>query len=166
MANFLTYNGSYCLHEGHIGCGSIQDLKNKMVGNIAGNSDSGCTILFDEIIREFDSPRILLIVRDRQEVESSMDEVGLFWEGTNLLFDHLAVEIKRISETPGVMVCKYEDIDDRIEEIWNFCTGLPFDKRRADTIHGLHVVVDVMESIIKSQNNYSVTKELFKDKFL
>ena len=129
LANFFTSCGLYCYHEGINGCSSIAEYKRK----IGDDGDSGTGIvLFD---RFFPDAKKIVIEADGVRARQFSEQV--FGDTQEALIEDLK---DRLSEVGGLHV-KFEEIDQRIREIWAYITDKPFDGKRFELLRRLNVQV-------------------------
>jgi hypothetical protein len=131
LANFLTYDGQFCFHEGIDGCNSIEEYKEKVEGK--GDSNTGL-MLFD-FEEHFPDAKIIII---DSEIEKSV-KFGRDVYNANI---ELEMEIgkNRLDNIEGLHV-KLEDINSRLREIWEYVSDKEFNQDRADMLIKLDVQV-------------------------
>jgi hypothetical protein len=139
LANFLTYGPSFCFHEGVLlkhqkrvrtvldyrKLFSLYKTKYKYVGDA-----NTLALLKQKYV--IPGARVVIIERDKKEVESSVYGLG-----------HI-IEIPDLIEYPynDNIIIKYEEIDDNLKEIWKFCLpGLQYNIEREYLLKNLNVQV-------------------------
>jgi len=107
----------------------MTSLANAMSGDkkVYGNSDSAlCLTKFQEV---FKAPT-LIIERDREEVLESL--LNLF--GRHMIVIHLVdLMISHLRDLDGLRI-PFNEIDLRLEEIWQHCIGDGYDPERGNTM--------------------------------
>ena len=127
LAKFFTTDAIYCMHEGLNLYPDMTSLANAMSGDkkVYGNSDSAlCLTKFQEV---FKAPT-LIIERDREEVLNSLVELFGWHRQTS---DILDLMILRLRDLEGLRI-PFNDIDTRLEEIWQHCVGDGYDPERGN----------------------------------
>lgn len=130
MANFLTYDGNYCFHEGMNGCHSLAEYKRK----IMGCGDSGTGIMLIDIEKEFPDAKVLIIERDPRRAEEFARE---HFGEVDLTY------IKERLNKMGGMRVKFEEVKQNLESIWGYLIGTPYDSRRGELLCGLNIQVNL-----------------------
>jgi hypothetical protein len=130
LANFLTYDGSFCYHEGLNGCSSVEEYKQKL-GKHRGDSCTGLTYI--DMNKEFpDAPKLI--------VESSVEDSVEF--AKKIYNIDLSVEFQASSDKMKLikgMRVKLKDINNSLEEIWKYLIGTPYNKGRGDMLNNMEV---------------------------
>lgn len=130
LANFLTYDGNFCYHEGLNGCSSIEEYKEKL-GNNKGDSCTGLPLI--DLEGEFPEAPKLIIESDVQDsVEFAKNMYG--FDLTKELTDFKC----KMDSMKGMRV-KLENINDSLEDIWKYLIGTPYDKERGDMLSNMNV---------------------------
>ena len=111
FAAYFTACGYKCAHEGMNGCGSIKEYEKEME-SFDGNSDCGIAFL------PFDGNTVI-IERDKNEVKRSLSR---FFDDT----DVIDLSQERLDKLDGLRV-KFKDIDDKLQEIHEYCVGNTYD---------------------------------------
>jgi len=124
FSTFLTYKDKFCYHEGIDGCETIEDYKAKL-GTDKGDSDT-CLMLLDMNTLFPDAPKVI-IERDVQEcIESASKMLSVYINPEYFYFGR-----DRLDKIDGLRI-SYDDINDRLEEIWNYLIpDIEFDSKRA-----------------------------------
>ena len=152
LANFLTYNNHYCFHEGIDGCNNIYDYIEKL-GDSNGDASTGL-MLFDMNKQFPESPKVIIESDIKKAIDYSYKTYGYF--DSKYVYDLQ----DRLNQIDGLRI-KFDDIDDRLEEIWDYLIGTPFDKRRAEILKRLRIEIkdpfdfnmDSMDKLCHSVNS-------------
>lgn len=128
LANFLTTEKTFCYHDPLANMWSYRDVSSLKMDRITGVADTGLA-LFDLSI--FDCKK-LIIERSLNDVYASLDKFLPEVDLSNLNEKLYRIEGLRIG---------FDEINERLEEIWDYCTGLPFDALRADQLKNMNVQV-------------------------
>ena len=141
----MTDNGVFCYHEAIRGCADEQEYYSKIINNaeypILGDSSSSAPLMSIQVL--FPKAPIVIIERDPEDVLKSLD--NFFGRVTSQL-PMLNMLKTKIDSLVGLRV-KFDEIDDRLEEIWNYCLGgyIPFDSKRADMLKNFNVSIKMPE---------------------
>jgi len=130
LANFLTYDGLYCTHEGLNGFSSLAEYFDSF-GDNQGDSNTGLAIFpFEDYFADF---KKVIIDRDiKRAVEFSLDTYG--YDSTQIM-ENLN---SRLIGAEGLHIA-YDDIDSRLDEIWDHVTNKQFDETRAELLIELNI---------------------------
>jgi len=111
-----------CFHEGIEGCSTYSEYVNKL-----GDSGDSSSLLMYFPLREYfpDSP-LVIVERDIDDVCDSLENIGLF---DDRVYWVLKQAQGLLNKMDGVRV-DYNSLD--IKGIWEYLTGMEFDKKRAD----------------------------------
>lgn len=105
--------------------------------SVVGNSDSG--LVFTDFAKRFPGARTVIIHRDIDEVIESLIDGEIIDAGKRAEANTFLYEMTlRLEDTEGLHV-DFEEIDNRIEEIYRFCTGREPDPNRIRLFHNLKV---------------------------
>ena len=130
LANFLTYNGRFCYHEGVDGCSTITDYKNKL-GQDKGDSCTALMLL--NIHKEFPNAPVVVIESDiKRAVEFSKHTYG---KDLTKEFEMLKEKMRFIK---GLRIPLHA-INDSLEDIWSYLIGTPYDKERGDLLKNMNI---------------------------
>lgn len=137
LANFLTYNGNYCHHEGLNGCHTV----NSYIDKLQIDGDSGTGLMLIDIEKHFpDSPKVI-IERDIEDIIPWAHE-NYGDAGVKVLYD----QKEKLDKINGLRI-PFDDIDHRLEEIWVHLVGNGFDRQRADLLTKLNVQVNDIHDV-------------------
>jgi len=131
LANFLTYDGLFCYHEGTGGCHSIDEYKDK----IAGKGDSNTGLALFDFEPHFKDSKIVVI-------DSTIDRSVKF------AADVFNVDVKdsmkalknRLDNIEGLHI-DIKDINNRLSDIWEFIANSPMDYERANSLINMNIQV-------------------------
>jgi len=136
FAAYFTACGYKCAHEGINGCGSIMEYEEKM-DKYDGNSDSGA------MLYPFKG-KTVIIERDIDEVKKSLVRCFGDVEENNLIYSMK----RKLDKLKGLRI-KYNDIDDRLQEIHEYCVGNTYKSEVADMFKNMNITlkkIDVHEN--------------------
>jgi hypothetical protein len=136
LSVYFTAQGFFCYHDGLNGCKDIQSYRKKMLG-ACGDADSG--LLLIDVEKEFPDSKIVVIERSLKEVMQSLEDKF------NIHAPHLYKFHHKLFEYQNALHVKFEDIDKRIEEIFEFCVGQKPDKDIHDLISNMHIEINKFE---------------------
>ena len=130
LANFLTFDGLFCHHEGINGCSTMSDYAEK----IGKDGDSNTALAFFDIKDLFPDSKIIII-------DNSIDAAVAFGRKQgNDIRESMKAEKKILDSMDGLHI-DISEIDERLEEIWSYVTDKPFNKKRADMLKNFNVQV-------------------------
>lgn len=155
IANFLTYENSFCFHEGLMRISSVHGLK-KMFSEtgkkIVGNSDCGNILYVNLIKRHFDHARFVIINRDVEEVIRSLDEMEGFSD-TETVY-RADVTLKALRNETDALQIDYDDLgEEACRRLWDYCVGTPFDKTRWEMLDGIDMNIIPEKKVKQIQEN-------------
>jgi|TARA_R110002167_G_scaffold124945_4_gene304713 hypothetical protein len=131
MANFLSYDGAFCHHEGLVGCRTMTEYREK-VGAFGDSSTVGMLLNYEETYP--DAP-VLIIERG---TEAAIDF------GSRVLQADVSAEMQFLKEKmdkiEGMRV-DFDRIDDKLEDIWDYLIGTPYDGQRGSQLSKMNVQV-------------------------
>ncbi len=147
LANFLTFDGNFCYHEGINGCSDIKEYKEKMEGK--GDSNTG--LVFFKYQDYFPDVKTIIIDSDIN-VEFGKDVFNANTQSVEIM----RKAKKRLDGISGLHI-KLTDINIRLKDIWDYVSPKKFNKERADMLIKMNVqVVDPLDfdlDAIKSFNS-------------
>ena len=132
LSVFLTHGNAFCHHEAMNGCHSIEDYQAKMSlsgYDFVGNSDCGL-FLSPELI----NGPLIIIERDIDEVLHSL--VKLF-PGYDLR-SYISGIRDQIQQLNGLRI-PYNQLNDRLDEIWKYCIGEGYDRFYAENLKKMNI---------------------------
>lgn len=130
---FLT-DDQVCLHEGVI----YPDYEELLLNpNIDGDS----TTCYPMVKKYLTDEKVLIIERDIKECLKSSQKF------CNADTGRLEVLKDELDKAPGLRI-NYNDIDNRLEEIWGYCKGTYFNPLRAETMKRLNIQnIELMQKV-------------------
>lgn len=167
LSVLMTTGNSICFHEPSRDFESLDDMEGKFKSEshqYVGISDSGLGFLIGGIVKRF-NPRILIVERPIQEVEDSLNFIGL--PATNYC-ELLKAELDAVHDMPTIMRVPFELLKDKnvIQRIfWHLTPGMPFDEERYNALTWMNIQTDSRMTIEYGMKNKSKTCELMKDHF-
>lgn len=146
LANFLTYDHRLCYHEALSQCQSLAQYRQKLGTN---NGDSSTDLMFIDINALFPHAPVLVIENDgKKTADFIYREYGFY---SVEIIDFLKSKLQTVN---GKRI-HIDDIDNRLEEIWNYLIGTPFDCERAALLTGFNV----------QMKNTSIMTQMGKDQW-
>ncbi len=135
--------GISCDHELLMYCGSMQEVDERMTDLTHGNSEPNLGYFMDDFLATFRVP-VILINRDMDDVIVSCkkafeydpsEEVFIAQQGLQKLLD------PRLYPQELVLMVDYDEVDVKLEEMWEFVTTGPFPTAKADRMMDLNIQV-------------------------
>ena len=161
----LTYDKSFCWHEG-LSKESVESLFNGLDFPVVGNSDSTNLFLYREIMETYPEAKFVLIDRDIYEVYNSLVNLGLMTPRGADLLNRAEVIMDLLKDNYDVLSIPFNEIDNRLVEIWNYCTGLPVNEQRLKMLSSLRIEVDMnsyINNVLKSKNYKQILSVVLGD---
>jgi hypothetical protein len=144
LANFLTYENSYCFHEGFLGCKSVSTLYKRFEATgkpIVGNSDCGNILFIDELRETFPLSKLVIVERPIGEVIDELHEIGMMNCDPEVL-ELAAQELAFVKRSMNALVVDYKDLDENAcRHIWRYCIDTPFDETRWRMLDGMDIQI-------------------------
>lgn len=144
LANFLTYENSYCFHEGLLDCESVPWLHRlfEETGKpIRGNSDCGNIIFLDQLRKSFPDAKYVIVERPLGEVVDELHEIGLESFQPEVM-EYADSQLKLAKRTLDALTVNFHELDESAcRQIWRHCIGTPFDESRWRMLDGLDVQI-------------------------
>lgn len=131
LANFLTYDDLFCYHEGVNGCKTINEYKEK----IKGKGDSNTGIMLFDFENHFPDAKFIIIDSD---IEPSIN-FGRNVFNTDIEHE-MSVCKNRLDNINGLHI-NLADINNRLDEIWDYVSTKKFNADRADMLINLDIQV-------------------------
>ncbi len=131
LANFLSYDGHFCFHEGINGCHSMNEYKEKLNGN--GDSCTGLMLL--DIERHFpNAPKVIIESDPQTSIDFMKDVYGM--DDPQYIYD-LQDKLNKLS---GLRI-HFDEINENLEVIWNHLIGTPYHFKRGEMLVKLDIQV-------------------------
>ena len=131
FAAYFTATGHKCAHEPFAKCDSEHEVESAISG-YEGISDSFMVFM------PFKGKRVI-IERDPDLVKKSLfDAFKTDIDVTDYMIDYA---IENMRSTDGLKV-RFEDIDDRLKEIHEYCVDTPYDEDIGNLFKGLNIQVN------------------------
>lgn len=121
LANFLTYQDSICLHD-PLAQMNFKELEERFTGKRFGIADTSLLYLDAAYLNRIDCKR-LIIHRNLRDVRKSLG---------------IDIQYVDLNDVDGLHV-DFEDINNRIEEIWEYCLGYTFDAERFKLLKDMNI---------------------------
>ena len=142
FANWFTTGPIRCLHDGTMGLESLAQYYNRLQhvpAPIVGDANSAIPFFWDQLAERYNNPPIVLIVRPVDEVMAFGKKIGrIDW------ILPLKEAIEDLSLHYPVKVVPYYEIEDRLQEIWEYCVGQhTYDEDRTEMLSKLNVQADI-----------------------
>ena len=153
LANFLTYGDVTCTHEGLNGCRTLLEYKRQFKDN-SGDSNTGLAIFdFESLFSDF---KLIIIDSD---IRRSVEFARKIYRAD--IYGQMVKMKKRLDSLEGLHVALH-DIDDRLEEIWDYVSRYQFNEQRAAQLISLDIQVrdpffidrDASQELLRNTKNY------------
>jgi len=133
LANFMSYDGYCCHHEGSNNCYTLEEYKAKL-GPCTGDANTGLILI--DIKKHFPTSKIVII-------DSTIDEaVGYGQKTYKANFTKGLYEMKLKLDTLEGLHIPLIELDDYLEVIWDYITsGVPFNPQRTELLKRLDIKV-------------------------
>ena len=131
LANFLTFDGNFCYHEGMAGCRNIDEYKEKLGDD--GDSSTGL-MLFNMNVEFPKAPKIIIEGDIEKAVQYAYKTYGYYDPS---YMHYLDIRMKEIA---GMRI-KVEEIDEKLPLIWAHLIGTPFDKKRGELLKNMRIEI-------------------------
>ncbi len=142
FANYFSTGDVFCYHEAMNNVTCKEDYWARMncpASVHVGNSDCGLYMG-----GYTDGAPLVIIERDIDEVDDALIKQG--FPGCRAMLEE---SLKALNEMTGLRVL-FDTINERLEEIHQFCVTTPFDERRADQLINLKVELTEIIPDVKS----------------
>lgn len=147
LANFFTYNNSFCYHEATRFCTSMDDLKELMHNHSAeniGNADPAMLYIMNDAIQAFPDAKIVLIEREIHETIDSFIDFYTSYEYKSIQewIESLYEIMERIKQKYEVLTVRHDKLNqmEECKKIWDYL--LPdeeFDEKRWSLLDELYI---------------------------
>lgn len=136
LANFLTYGDLFCHHDGLEGVSSLEEYRDK----VTGKGDSNTGLVMFNFKKHFPDAKVIII-------DSSIDASVKFIKEHYSVDSHNEMTFmkKKLDSFEGLHIA-YEDINERLQDIWEYVSDEPFDKERAKMLLKLNIQINELPS--------------------
>lgn len=164
LANFFTYNNSFCFHEATRFCSNMRDLKDMMdsheAGNL-GNADPALLYIMDDIKKSFPRSRILLVERELHEtIDSFIDFYTSYaYKSIQEWIESLFEIMEHIKKKYEVKSVAHDDLNqmETCRDVWEYLVpGEPFDVKRWNLLDELYI-----NKLIDKHSTHVMKKSLY-----
>jgi len=147
LANFFTYNNSFCYHEATRFCANIQDLNELMRSHEAGNigdADPALLYLMDDLKKIFPHSRVVLVERELHETIDSFIDFYTSYEYKRIQewIEGLFEIMEQIKQRYEVKTVAHDDLNhmETCREVWEYLLPEePFDVKRWNLLDELYI---------------------------
>lgn len=134
LANFFTSGDVFCYHEALNGCHSADDFKEKMSLSRTHVGNADCGLPFVPFQKWYPEANTVIIERPVSDVLTSLCKL---FPGTDVSAVVYAAK-ERMDTLQGLRV-PFDEIDERLEEIWDYCVGDGFDQHRSEMLKQMRI---------------------------
>lgn len=163
LSVFLTYENSYCFHEGLVECESVSALPRLFAATgkpVVGNSDCGNILFLDELRETFPDAKFVIVERPLAEVVDELHHMGLNNFDPETI-EYAAHELTLARRTLDALLIDYRDLDENVcRHIWQHCIGTPFDESRWRMLDGLDIQIILSKKLAAIRRNGSNLESL------
>jgi len=148
LANFLTYDGSFCFHELCRKTTNVHEMKLLLSYpkyKHVGTSDCALSYYFDKLIEMLDEWKLIVIDRNLDDAINSLDKIGLKTKESIEKVLEAHNRNKYMMKKHEHLLIPFEALNKQIacEKIWEYCTGTKMDKVRFDELNILDIEVNM-----------------------
>jgi hypothetical protein len=141
----------FCSHEGVSRYRSPKEYISAteyMPYDYIGDSNTLLVLKYNELVKSQD--KVVVVLRDiNDSVESSMkwlDKQGISDKSLHKVLLEKYTEYDKTIRSIYALQVRFEDIDDRIEEIWDYCIGEYYDPVRVEEYKKLNIQTTITMS--------------------
>lgn len=161
LSNFMTYGGSFCYHEGIAYAkdyqGYLASFENEAYICMGDANTAG--ILFADKPDFRDIPKVVI----HRPIDQIIPELHKMFDCPDNLEDSLEKQQAFLMMQPGLHL-DFNEIDNNLKEIWDFCTGLPFDEKRAHELKNMNIQIKDLSFLLDMPLVKSLSGELNRAK--
>ena len=147
LANFFTYNDSFCFHEATRFCTNMQDLKSLMQSHQAGNTgnaDPALLYIMNDLKTYFPRSKVVLVERELHETIDSFIDFYTSYEYKHIQdwIENLFEIMERIKNKFEVKTVAHDALNkmETCKEIWEYLLPEePFDEKRWTLLDELYI---------------------------
>lgn len=154
LSKFLTYGITTCIHEPSLYLKNDEDLVRFVTTQNQGGADTGMAMILDKIIAIEPMPAITLVLRDRNDVEQSLGEIGLLSDESKRILDRIGFGLSR-AERMGFPTIQFDALHDEktCADLFRRCVGSEMPKPWFGIWKNKNVVCDTQDIIYKIRRN-------------
>ncbi len=152
LANFLSYDEMTCTHEGINGFRTLEEYRNSFTPNM-GDANTGLALFkFERYFKDFKK-----VIIEREADHAIRYSKEMFGLESDVAMTTIRDRLKRIQ---GLHI-PFDEIDSRLEEIWDYVSPAQFNEKRAEMLIGFDVQVrdvfnydvDAMKAIFANEKS-------------
>jgi len=160
LANFLSYGGRECRHEGTATMTSFEEVLETLRAGV-GLSDTMLGLRAEDIAASLPRTRMVIVRRKTEDVRASMARIG--FPMTSPFLDHLAAALERASWLRHAIVVRFEELNDFETCDWLFrhCLGNALTMPWWDLWSGVNVQTDAKSVIDAGTKNMAGLRAMY-----
>lgn len=152
LANFLSYDEMTCTHEGINSYRTLEEYRNSFTPNMGDANTGLCLFNFERYFTDFK-----IVIIEREVGHSIQFAKKMFGLESDVAMTTIHDRLKRLR---GLHI-PFEDINSRLEEIWDYVSPAQFNEKRAKMLIGFDVQVrdvfgydvDAMKAIFANEKS-------------
>ena len=137
LANFLTYGAVTFHHELISEVTGVDDFINRLRDPNVGNADCLQSAYMDKILMEIGPRPIVIIQRDVLESIKASKAAGFGDLSKTIIW--LDAELAQLRETHNCLLVEYNEINQKIRQIWDYLRGDEFPEERWEALKYMKV---------------------------
>ena len=150
LSVFLSTSDVLCFHEGLDGCFTMQQYKQK----VSGKADSNTALIFFDIRKHFPDTKVIVINSSLEKAISfGKEEYG------EDVTDALTSAQEKIRKLDALHI-DFDDINERLQEIWEYVHDTPYDELRANELIKLDIQMRDIHSMDVDALTQLITDEI------
>lgn len=142
LANFFTYDGLFCYHEGFEGCQTVSQYQSKL-WQWARGGDSSSALYMIDVDKLFPGCKKIIIHSNTKHA------IDYYKRVFDYDVEEAMVVLDAIYKQKTGLHVQVEDINDRLEEMWSYITPRSFDNERARMLTNLNIQQHNPEELAK-----------------
>lgn len=147
LANFFTYNSSFCYHEATRFCTNIRDLKELMGNHTAiniGNADPAMLYIMNDALKAFPGAKVVLIERELHETIDSFIDFYTSYEYNRIQewIEYMFEMMEKVKQKYDVLTVRHDALNkmEECKKLWNYLLpDEPFDEKRWNLLDELYI---------------------------
>ncbi len=148
LANFFTYNNTFCFHEATRFCASIEDLKITLANHDAsniGNADPALIYMMDDLVNMFPEAKFLFVEREVYETIDSFLGFYASLDSQQKVTDWILQMnelFQKAKQKYNVMTISHNELNqmDACKQTWEYLVPeIPFDEKRWKMLDELYI---------------------------